>query len=113
MSQEEEQKKEKELKRKALEVYLSGRKNPGREDLGWEQPRKKLSEEDQKAIENLQVPTTTKDLKIRGRKKGIITPRQTVRIDESLWKQFIRKARADGRNASEVLRDFIYKYVHR
>jgi hypothetical protein len=35
------------------------------------------------------------------------TPRQTFRIPEQIWKQFIEKCKGKNSNASEVLRDFI------
>lgn len=35
------------------------------------------------------------------------TPRQTFRINESTWKQFIEKCKGKNLNASMVLRDFI------
>lgn len=105
--------KEKKIKNKVLEVFLSGKKNPSK-DRPWEESRKDLTFEEVQEIESLRVPTSTKDLKIRGRKKGIKTPRQTFRVDESLWRQFKSATRKkEGKSASEILRRFIYNYVHR
>jgi len=100
------------IRKKALETFLSGRKNPGAKNT-WEQPRDVVSEEEKEEMEALQAPISTKDLKIRGRKKGKVTPRQTIRIDEALWRQFLKKARSkEGKSGSEIIRRFIYKYVH-
>jgi len=98
-------KEQEEIRRKALEVFLSGRQVSGR---GTEVGQKQLTEEE---IEALEVPITTKDLRIRGRKKGKRTPRQTFRLDEVLWRQFVKKARKRGKTASQVLREFIFRYV--
>ncbi len=112
MSSEKEEKITK-LRRKALENFLSGRKNPGSEQNNWAIPREKLTEEDKKVFESLAAPITSKDLKIRGRKKGIKTPRQTFRIDEALWRQFQKACRRKAnKSASQVLREFIYRYTH-
>lgn len=98
------------LRRKAVEIFLSGRQISGR---GTEEGQKQLSEKEMGELESLVTPVSTKELRIRGRKKGKVTPRQTFRIDEALWKQFIKATRKkEGRSASEVLREFIYKYVH-
>jgi len=98
--------KDKEAKRKALETYLSGKQVSGR---GTEVDQKELSEEE---LELLKLPVSTKDLKIRGRKKGTRTPRQTIRIDESLWKAFqVAARRKESKSASEVIRRFIRNYV--
>lgn len=105
-----ENEKEIEARRKALEIFLSGKQRSGR---GTEEETKELSEEDKKMLEGLTAPTSTKDLKVRGRKKGIITPRQTFRVDEVLWRQFKAACRRKaGKSASEVLREFIYRYTH-
>jgi len=39
------------------------------------------------------------------------TPRQTFRIDEYVWKQFIKKCESKGYTASDVLRAFIMEVV--
>jgi len=39
------------------------------------------------------------------------TPRQTFRVEEDLWKRFIRKAGSQGFTASEALRTFIRAVV--
>jgi len=96
---------ENEMKRKALEVFLSGRQISGR---GTEEGQIKLSKEDK---ELLQSPSV-KDIKVRGKKRGKITPRQTFRIDESLWRRFQKKTRSkESKSASQVLREFIERYV--
>lgn len=101
--------KEKRIRRKALETFLSGRQISG---AGTEENQKALSEKEKKEIESLIIPIGTKDLRIRGRKKGIKTPRQTFRCDESLWKQFIAACRKkESKSASEILRRFISRYV--
>jgi len=100
--------KEIEARRKALEVFLSGKQTSGR---GTEQEQKELSEADKKEMETMDGQTT-KDLKIRGRRRGTTTPRQTFRIDEALWKQFQAAARRkESKSGSEVLREFIYRYT--
>jgi len=103
----------KKARRKALETYLSGQKNPGSEGETWEEPRKGLRKKDREGIEALEVPTSTKGLKVRRRKKGVRTPRQTFRCDESLWRQFQKVCRRkESKSASEILRRFIYNYTH-
>ena len=101
---------EEKIRRKALEVYLSGKQRSGR---GTEEGRKVLSKEDKEMFDSLTTPTSTKDLKIRGRKKGTKTPRQTFRCDEVLWRQFQKSCRSkESKSASEILRRFLYRYVH-
>jgi len=96
---------QKEATLKALESYLSGKQESGR---GTEVGQKELSKED---IEMLKA-ASTKDIKIKGRKKGKITPRQTVRIDEAMWKNFqAATRRKESKSASEVLREFIMRYI--
>jgi len=103
----------KEAKRKAVEIFISGKKNPGKEEP-WEEPRKPLSKEERDKMESLVAPTSTKGLKVRGRKIGKVTPRQTFRCDESLWRSFQKATRKkESKSASEILRRFIYSYVHR
>lgn len=100
-----------EARRKALDVFLSGRQTSGR---GTEEGKKTLTKEEQDKLEALKAPTSTKDLKVRGRKKGIKTPRQTFRCDEALWRRFKARCRSsEGLSASEVLRRFIQSYVGR
>lgn len=45
-------------------------------------------------------------------KSGRGTARQTIRIDEALWRQFdAARTRADKKDRSEVIREFIRWYV--
>ena len=87
--------KEDEATRKAIETYLSGKQVSGR---GTEEDQKVLSETDTEFLR-------------ANRKKGSFTPRQTFRIDESLWKAFQEACTKKGKSASEVLRDFIKRTV--
>lgn len=99
--------KDQETRDKALKRYLSGKQISGR---GTEIDQSELSEEEIESLKGL--PTSTKDMKIRGRKKGTVTPRQTIRIDESLWKAFQAACRRkEGKSASEIVRRFIQGYV--
>lgn len=100
----------KKARRKAIEAFLSGKQVSGR---GTEQEKRKLTKEEIEEMESLVSPVSTKELRIRGRKKGKVTPRQTFRIDEALWRQFVKATRKkESKSASEVLRRFIYRYVH-
>lgn len=102
---------EEDVKRKAVESFLSGRKNPGSEET-WVQPRTSPTKDELRKMEGLAAPVSTKDLKIRGRKKGTKTPRQTIRIDEALWISFQKACRRkESKSASEVVREFIQRYT--
>lgn len=105
-----EEEKRKEAARKALDIYLSGKQTSGR---GTEIDQKELSKEEKDILLELTAPVSTKDLKVRGRQKGVKTPRQTFRIDESLWRSFQKKCRSkESKSASQVLREFISRYTH-
>jgi len=41
----------------------------------------------------------------------LVTPRQTFRVHETIWKEFQKKCAAKGYSASEVLRAFIMAVV--
>lgn len=96
------------IRRKALEVFLSGKQVSGR---GTEVDQKELSKEDLEELKIFLLPITTREMKLRSREEGSVTPRQTFRCDEALWKRFQEVARKKGKTASEVLRDFIFNYV--
>jgi len=101
----------KKTRRKALETFLSGKQTSGK---GTEKGRDTPAKEEVKKMkeEALAAPTAPKGLKIRGRKKGVRTPRQTFRIDETIWKRFQAATRKkESLSASEVLRRFIHRYV--
>jgi len=102
--------KKKEIYRKALEIFLSGRKNPATEKI-WEKAMSQLTDEEFTELESLVADITTEGLRERGRKRGIKTPRQTFRCDEADWKEFIRKAKARGSTASEEIRKFIKRNI--
>jgi hypothetical protein len=40
------------------------------------------------------------------------TPRQTFRIDDYIWRQFVHKCHAEGTDASEVIREVIAKVLN-
>lgn len=104
-------KEKKETHRKAVETFLSGKQISGKDT---EKGMKTLSKEEIIKMEVLALPISTKDLKIRGRKKGIKTPRQTFRCDESLWRRFQASTRKrESKSASEVLRRLIQNYIGR
>lgn len=100
------------LMRRAIELILSMRKEPNMTEVEFDEKlAQTFTKEELAELENLLTDVSTKGLRERGRKKGVVTPRQTVRIDEADWKAFQRKCHGEGSSASEEIRQFIKRKI--